>query len=292
MMRSKTFGKYAAMQGVTLLELLVAIVVALIAIGAIYDVYAVQARNHRSQKIARNIDQNLRAAMTVMQQEIRMAGYDPLGSRRFGIVDVRRYDLINGSRANLDGEPGLCFTYDFDRNGRLDDRYGGRNREHPKFKIADVHGNGRICLTYDNGAGRLPVAENIHAMGLAYGVDIDRNGRLDTWNQGPFPIWAVDSDNDNLLDTHLDVNNDGRIDESDDTNKDGRITALDGAPLEPPIGLDRIKSVQVWLLAVSDHPEEKYNDNQTYIVADRIITAPHDGRIRSVLRTIIAGRNL
>jgi type IV pilus assembly protein PilW len=275
-----------------LLELLVAMVLALIAIGAIYDTYAVQARIHSSQKVTRTIQQNLRSAMTILQQEVRMAGYDPHDSRRFGIVDVRRYDLVSGSRLDINGQPCLSYTCDIDENGRLDSRNGGRNREHPHFKIADVHNNGRICLTYDNGAGRRPVAEDIQAMGLAYGVDIDGDDVLDTWKQGPHPIWAVDSDNDNQLDTHLDVNDDGRITPDDDTDGDGRITVRDGAPIEPPVGLDRIKAVQVWLLAQSTQTVRGHHDSRIYIVADRIIPAAADGRVCRVLHTIIACRNL
>jgi type IV pilus assembly protein PilW len=279
-------------QGVTLIELLVAMVVALITIIAIYNTYAVQARNHRNQKVAGALQQNLRAAMTILQQEIRKAGYDPHGSRRFGIVDVRRYDLVSGSRVDGNGQPCLSYTCDIDENGFLDTRNGGRNREHPSFKIADIHNNGHICLTYDNGGGRRPVAEDIHAMGLAFGVDVDGDEVLDTWGSGPHPIWAVDSDNDNRLDTHLDVDNNGRIDANDDTDGDGRITALDGAPIEPSIGIDRIKAIQVWLFAESAQPVQGYYDNRDYVVADRIIPAAQDGRVRMMLHTIIAGRNL
>lgn len=279
-------------QGVTLIELLVAMVVALIAIIAFYNTYAVQARNHRNHKVAGELQQNLRAALTILQQEIRKAGYDPHGSHRFGIVDIRRYDLVSGNRIDSNGQPCLSYTCDIDENGSLDPRNGGRNREHPSFKIADVHNNGRICLTYDNGGGRRPVAEEIHAMGLAFGVDVDGDEVLDTWRSGPYPIWAVDSDNDNRLDTHLDVDNNGRIDAQDDTNGDGRISALDGAPIEPPIGLDRIKAIQVWLFAVSDQPVQGHYDNRVYVVADRIIPAVQDGRVCRMLNTIIAGRNL
>jgi type IV pilus assembly protein PilW len=279
-------------QGVTLVELLVAMVLALIFSGVIYNAYAVQTRSHSRQKVARTLDQNLRAALTILQQEIRKAGYDPHHSRRFGIVDVRRYHLVSGNRLDSSGQPSLCFTCDIDENGRLDPRNGGRNREHSCFKIADVHQNGRISLTYDNGAGRRPVAENIHAAGLAYGVDIDGDDVLDSWKQGVHPIWAVDSDNDNRLDVHLDVNDDGRITFDDDIDGDGRITARDGAPIEPPIGLDRIRAVHVWLFAQSTRTVYGHHDNQTYVVADRIIPPVSDGRMRRVLHTIIACRNL
>jgi RNA binding exosome subunit len=56
--------------------------------------------------------------------------------------------------------------------------------------------------------------------------------------------------------------------------------------------LDRIKAVQVWLLAQSTETVRGHHDNRIYVVADRIMPAAQDRRVRSVLRTIIACRNL
>ena len=152
--------------------------------------------------------QNLRAAMVVLEQQIRLAGYDPEGTGRFGITDVRRYDTV-GTQPNAQGPPALFYTADMDENGVLDPRNHYRNGENLNFRIRDDQNIGRRYLAFDMGGGRQPLAENIEALGLAYAVDADRDGRPDTWSDGEHVIWAVDTDNDNRLDTDLDTNDDG-----------------------------------------------------------------------------------
>ncbi len=288
----QTFKKQSCPMGFTLVELLIAMVVAIIAIGAVYTVYTVQQRSYGNQQLALEAQQNLRGAMIILEQEIRLAGYDPEDSNQFGIVDVRRYDEIRSRRISPSGQPALFYTIDEDENGALDDRNANRNREHPNFRMRNDLNTGRVYLAWDRGAGRLPLAENIQAIGFAYAIDDNRNGRLDTWQGGTNIIWAVDADNDNLLDTHIDANNDGVIDERDDTNNDNMITRADGAVLNPQVALNRIKAVRVWLLAVSMHPLQGHYNNRSYVVGDRIIPASNDGFMRRVLETIIECRNL
>ena len=86
--------------------------------------------------------------------------------------------------------------------------------------------------------------------------------------------------------------NDGLIDEKDDTNGDHRITAADGGGLNPPIDLDRIRAVRVWLLSVCALPVKGHLDNRSHIVGDRIIPAANDEVMRRVLEATIECRNL
>lgn len=277
--------------GFTLLEVLVALVVGLTAIGAVYSVYRVQVREHRYQRTRLALQQNLRGALVFMEQEIRLAGFDPEDSGRFGIVDVRRFDLMKGD-FDPGGQPALFYTLDADENGEPDTRNHHRNKEHCNFRIYHEPKTAHRYLAWDSGSGRKPVSESIQALGLAYGVDRDNDGRLDRWRGGPYSIWAVDADNDNLLDTHIDTNNDGMIDEKDDTDNDGRITQRDGCELEPPVPLNRIKSVRVWLLAQSTFQLQGYMDHRTYVIGDRVFPAANDGYVRKVLETIVNCRNL
>lgn len=270
-------------RGFTLVELLIGMVVGMVAVGSVYAVYSTQLRGYRHQQAVLDIQQNLRAAMVILEQQIRMAGFDPEASGRFGIIDVRRYDLV-GTRPDPDGQPALFYTLDVDEDGVRDPRNSYRNREHCNFRVRHDPGSGRWFLAWDNGAGRHPVAESIQAMGLAYAVDADGDGRLDTWQGGPHLIWAVDTTNDNMLDTHLDTNDDGRIDEAD--------FAGGGGAIDPPVPTDRIRAVRVWLLAVSARPVKGHVDNGTYVVGDRIISGNNDGHVRRLLETIIECRNL
>jgi type II secretory pathway component PulJ len=288
-------------RGFTLVELMIALVVAIIAIGAVYAVYSVQQREYRNQQLRQAILQNLRGAMVIMELQIRMAGFDPEDSGRFGITDVRRYDLVT-TDADPGGQPALFFTVDVDENGAPEEgrpaghypdgsnRY--RNREHCNFRMRDDKTTGRRYLAWDNGGGRKTLAENIQAMGLAYGVDNDGDGRIDTWAGGAFPVWAVDADGDNRLDTHLDADNNGVIDERDDTNGDLRITAEDGGKIDPPIGVESIRSVRVWLLAASAHPVQGHFNQRPYVVGDRIYQDSGDHMVRRMEQTTIVCRNL
>ena len=225
--------------------------------GPYISVYVVQQRYYSHQQSVLQAQQNLRSAMLILAQQIRLAGFDPEGTGRFGITDVRCYDTV-GTQPEMEGQPALFFTADMDEDGALDARNHYRNRENLNFRIRDDQNTGRRYLAFDMGGGRQPVAENIQSLGLAYAVDVDRNGRPDTWGSGENLIWAVDTDNDNRLDTHLDANDDGLIDESDDTDGDLKITPADGGPLNPPIAVNRICAVRIWLLAAADLPNRGY----------------------------------
>ncbi len=277
--------------GFTLVELMIALVVGLVAIGAVYAVYTVHQREYRNQQFRLAVQQELRGALVIFEQQIRLAGYDPEDSGLFGITDVRRYDLAR-NQEDPGGQPAIFYTVDLDENGDPDPRNNYRNREHCNFRIHEAPGTRRRYFAWDNGAGRNPVAENIQAMGLAFGVDQDGDGRLDTWNGGDHPIWAVDADNDNRLDTHLDTDNNGIIDEDDDVTGDLRITSGDGGRIDPPIAPAKIRAVRVWLLAVSPSPLKGHVDQGTYVVGDRIVKPAGDGFVRRRAQSTIIGRNL
>ncbi len=277
--------------GFTLVELLIAMFIGLVALGAVYTVYLAQQQSYAQLQQRLAVQQNLRAAMLILEQEIRMAGYDPEQSGKFGIVDVRRYDLEENA-VNPAGKAALFYTADVDENGVLDDSNASHNKEHINIKIFHDTQTGRFCLVWDNGGGRQTLAENIQSMGLAYGVDVDGDGRLDTSHNGSHTIWAVDADNDNQLDTDLDANGDGRIDANDDQNQDGQITAADGGRIDPPLPVSVIRSVRAWLLSVSARKSPEHYDQQTYMVGDRVLSPARDGYVRRLLEFTIQGRNL
>ena len=291
----------AGCHGFTLIELLVALVVALVALAAVYSTFIVQLQMFGNQRLVMRAQQNLRGALLILEQELRMAGYDPEDSGGFGVVDVRRYDLVHQHECNPDGQPVLFYTYDANEDGRLEgDRNQinkepagkERNEEHAKFRISDKDNDGHICLTWDNGAGRNPLAENIQAIAFAFAIDTDGDGRCDSWPGGGDLIWAVDSDNDNLLDADIDTNGDGIIDEKDDANGDHRIDMADGRPLNPQVPLRCIKAVRVWVLAVTQGRLQGEDDHQVHVVGDRILTSTDDGKKRLVLQTRVQCRNL
>jgi len=292
------------MNGFTIVELMIALVVAMVAIAAVYSVYTVQQRHFRNQQLILTAQQNLRGAIMVLEQELRMVGYDPEDSGGFGLVDVRRYDPVNTWELNPDGQPVLFYTCDVNEDGFLDDNTDGngnnnlvgstkiRNKEHPRIRISDIHNDGHICLTFDIGSGRCPLAKNIQAIGFAYAVDVDGDGYPDRGFGSAHLIWAVDSDNDNLLDTNIDTNGDGLINEEDDANGDNKIDIADGGALDSQVPLNRVKAVRVWVLAATLRPLRANSDNRTQVVGDRLIRPAADGLKRFVLVSSVQCRNL
>ena len=273
-------------EGHTLVELLIAMLVAMIVMGAVYSIYHVQLREHGNQSLILKARQNIRSALIITEQQIRMAGFDPDDSGLFGITDVRRFDLI-GTHADDQGQPALTFTRDINENGNFD---GGG--EQVRFCIRQEADSGKKYLAWNMGSGRFPLAETIEALGFAYAVDQDKDGLPDKCTAGEHFIWAVDSDNDNRLDINLDTNCDGDIDQQDDQNNDSRINSADGSSLNPPIGLDCIKAVRFWMLTVTDRRIEKHDVTQTFVVGDQVYKPSDDGRFREVLEMTVLCRNL
>lgn len=81
-MTDNLFGQKAF----TLIELMVAMAIAGIISAAIYSVYISQVRTQIAQEVAIELQQGLRGAISIMTQEIRTAGADPLGDANAGIV--------------------------------------------------------------------------------------------------------------------------------------------------------------------------------------------------------------
>ncbi|MCJ8501929.1 PilW family protein [Desulfatitalea alkaliphila] len=276
--------------GFSLVEVLIAMVVGAVALGAVYGVYATQLRGYRHHQVLLDLQQQLRGASVVMAQQVRMAGFDPEGSGAFGVTDVRRYS-VKGTGPDPEGQPALFYNFDLDEDGVPDPRNGFRNREHCNFRVRRIAGEGRWVLAWDNGMGRHPVAERIRMLGLAYAVDADGDGVLDRWRGGPHLTWAVDTTNDNFLDTHLDVNNDGVIDRRDFPEGADRIDGAAGTAIEPPIPVDRIRAVRIWLLAESAAPVKGHVDLGVHVVGDRLVRGTGDGHLRRVVEKTVVCRN-
>jgi type II secretion system protein J len=78
-----TFSKNK--MGFTLIEMLVALAIMSIVSVAIYSIFSFSNKNYTTQNVAADAQQNVRAAMEIMLQDIRSAGLDPTGSHNFGI---------------------------------------------------------------------------------------------------------------------------------------------------------------------------------------------------------------
>ncbi len=143
-------------QGLTLIELMIAMTVFLLVLGGIYSTFQSQHKSYLMQEEVAAMQQNIRAAMFYMTKEIRMAGCDPTGNAGAGIVT-----------ANANS---MSFTEDVRGDADGSDPDGATND--PNESI--VYGLSDNNLVRNTGGGNQVVAENIDALDFVY-LDADGN---------------------------------------------------------------------------------------------------------------------
>jgi type IV pilus assembly protein PilW len=175
-------------QGFSLVELLVAMVVASIISGIIYATYQAQLRSQLTQQQAVEMQQNARAAMFVMEREIRLAGYDATETGNAQITSAQSHsitftmDIHNGVDDDGDG-----IIDEFDERGMPNvDGDVDDNFEQVTYRLssdADNDGiadglNCNLQRRYWDGAATqsADIAMNIDALNFVYldedGVDL------------------------------------------------------------------------------------------------------------------------
>ena len=195
----------------------------------------------------------------MMQRDLLMAGYDPNSSGRFGLEDITKLNNNSAIEFTADIGPGVSAD-----NGAVD---SGETIGYQIFDSTETAtvGNFDLGRTVDGGDAVL-IAEGIEALGLAYAYDADGDGVLD--RSGGNVIWAVDTDNNNWLDT-----------------------TLDGAAVN--ISMDDIRAVRIWLLGRTRGPvmNRDLTNVPDYVVAERVVPAD-DNYDRRLLTATINLRNL
>jgi len=263
--------------GFTLVELLVAMANTGIVLTAFYAVFDnLQSSSLQQVEIA-NMQQNQRGALAIMEREFRMIAADRGLTGQFRVTDIRRYNITQpGTTATPDnsaaGSPILRFTVDLDNDGLL-----GAN-ETVTYLLYDRDGdpaNGfdlaRSVFNAGNGLVRQRdlLAESIDAIEFAYAFDQDLDGRIDRTGANDDIIWAVDTDNDGLLDA------------------DTANAAL-GFTVQP----NMIRSVRVWILGRAQRGDDAFDNDETYTLANRILPQYNDNMRRWLINQIINIRNL
>jgi type IV pilus assembly protein PilW len=280
--------------GFTLVELMVAIALTTIVGTAVVSTSILERKSSSMARQVGNMQENLRGSFYILERDIRMAGYDPTESGNFGITDIRPYSVVNETGipvpvlgfAPTVNTPSLTMAGDDNQDTVVDPTDGDGNlnvQETISYRLFDDNNDRLWDLARDvsaagGGVTRQLVAQGIEHMGLAYAIDSDLNGRLDTTPAGNI-IWAADSDWDGILDTNLDTNDDGAVTTADDSDGNRRITQADGAvgnlaaivPGTFPVQNDRIRAVRIWLLARTPHEVDDYrNTRRYYVVGDQI----------------------
>jgi type IV pilus assembly protein PilW len=152
-------------KGFTLIELMIAMAISTLVMAAIYSTYRSQLRSHITQQAIVEMQQNARAAMFVMEREIKMAGYDPDGSQGAGITAATGNSITFTISANADG-----IDNDGDGDIDADDSDGGE-----VFTITYSLAGQDLQRTADGTAST--VAENIEVLDFFY-FQKDDDGNL------------------------------------------------------------------------------------------------------------------
>ncbi len=96
-----------------MVELMAALAVASIVMVGIYTMYFTQTKSHVTQQAVVDMQQGIRLALFLMEKEIRMAGYDTVGTSGAGITEAGRafitfsMDITGGETDGKDNDDGL-----------------------------------------------------------------------------------------------------------------------------------------------------------------------------------------
>jgi len=265
--------------GYTLVELLIAMSITAILMTAIYQIFQTRQNSHVKQQLVVEMQENIRAAVSLIKREIRMTGYDPAandGEDSDGDSAIDNDEESAGTGIEKAGRGMIRFTFDYD-----DDMTTGTD-ERITYGFADdydadgdgIADSGAVPLGRATGGGQLiPIAENIQAIGFAYAFDHNHDGILDT-DDGTADgnvVWAFDAD-------------------PSDGN-DALTTNLDNNLLAAPVPLSDIRAIRVWILARTREPIRGHFENRTYAVGGRNISCS-DKYPRRLLTATVYCRNM
>jgi prepilin-type N-terminal cleavage/methylation domain-containing protein len=161
--------------GVTLIELLVVMVIAAITMAGIYRVFIGQTKTYAIQDQVMEVQQSVRGAMEIMLRDLRMTGFDD--DNQNSDVTIANPLLTPVQTSDI------TITYEYyDRNlvGTEAQKYqthlvrywrdGGTSRLMRQLTVDAVARPAEIIL------------ENVNALTLTYGVDVNLDGIMDDQN--------------------------------------------------------------------------------------------------------------
>lgn len=150
--------KMSNVRGFTLAELLLALALSTITISAIYSLYLSMGKGQAVRENILDMQQQARAALALVNRELKMAGFDPLGVNR----DTLKGNDYDGVTIDVSH---LTLKADLNGNGVPTDS---------NETIVYFHDPETKTLRRNTGGGRQPVGENIEAF-LVRGFDSEGN---------------------------------------------------------------------------------------------------------------------
>ncbi len=165
-------------KGFTLIELMIAMAVSGIVMAGIYAAYEMQVKSQITNQALVDMQQEMRAAMLILEQDLRMAGYDPTENAGAEILEIR----ANSVAFSMDAAGGNTDGIDNDNDGVVDEAdeasFPDGDLDDGNEVIRYVHAtdaDGTPYLGRSMAGGAVsPVAYNIDALNFVF-LDEDGN---------------------------------------------------------------------------------------------------------------------
>lgn len=99
-------------KGFTLVEIMVAMAISGIVMASVYIAFLSQQNSYLAQEQVAEMQQNIRAGVNIMVREIRMAGFDPSGTKNYNVLAASNNSFSFTADINMDGgAPGAGETF-------------------------------------------------------------------------------------------------------------------------------------------------------------------------------------
>ena len=141
-------------KGFTLVDILVGLAMASVLMVAMVSLFTTMGRSYTTQSVAADVQQITRAGIELMVQEIRMAGFNPVGGAAAAIVpnfdDISVFDNTHSGQVADTGASRIAFTMDSDMDGRIDNCRSGDGSSKCPFPDDNIE-NELIAYRLNNG---------------------------------------------------------------------------------------------------------------------------------------------
>lgn len=168
--------------GFTLVELMIGFAISGIVISAAYSTYQQQLRSYQVQEDVSILQQDLRAAMYLLERDIRNAGLDPTGNAGAGFLKANSNEI----EFTADFRGGESDGIDNDNDGYRDESDewfdGDTNDPTERVRYA-INTSQRLGREWSGAGGLQPVADNVEAINFVY-LDVNGNAINDDGSGG------------------------------------------------------------------------------------------------------------
>ncbi len=172
-MKNKPLASHMKQRGFTLVEILIALAISGLLLTAVYAAFQSQQKSYLTQDQVAEVQQNIRAGVSTLIQELRMAGYDPYRSGSVGITDAQATSITFTQVADDDGIDNNNADNDGDSSTGADEV---GELKTVTFDLYDAHGDGVTDIGMRQGHSSSPkgaIAENIDQLEFRY---LDEDG--------------------------------------------------------------------------------------------------------------------